>query len=38
MEDGYPISIVRPDGVVGGIVKSGEDVERYTKGIPGGVN
>ena len=38
VEDGYPISIVRPDGVVGGIVKSGEDVERYTKGIPGGVN
>ena len=38
VEDGYPVFVVRPDGVVGGIVKGGEGVERYTKGIFGGVN
>lgn len=38
VEDGYPIFVVRPDGVVGGIVKGGEGVQKYTTGIFGGLN
>ncbi len=37
VDDGFPVVIVRPDGVIGAIVKGKEGIEKYYKGIFSGL-